>query len=103
MILTAPLVGKSQQNSKCACCPKNHQRLRRRLRHVNTVICEQTFSWFRGYARSFLTMRAARHHFAVLAFSRWHNQLVDAGDLDHLNAFSANKRARSSKPYTCNK
>ena len=40
----------------------------RRLIGVNTSIAEQTFSWLRGYAKSFNEMHTERHWFIVLYF-----------------------------------
>jgi len=98
---------KKGHNKRCTCSPCVHPRLNRRLRGVNTSICEQTFSWFRGYARTFNELRSQRHEFIVHYFSAKHNTLVAAGDLDHLNAYStdskkSNKR-KASKGYHCNR
>jgi hypothetical protein len=43
---------------QCPCNPHHKVSLKRRLRGVNTMVAEQTFSWFRGFARTFNEMRA---------------------------------------------
>ena len=91
-------------NNRCKNSPKNVPSLKRRFARVNTSIAEQTFSWFRGYARLFNSMRKARHHFVVLLFARKHNALVDSKSTSHLNAFvTGAKRKRGSSSYDCNK
>ncbi len=35
-----------------ACSPYNRPAIMRRLRGVNTSVCEQVWSWFRGYAKA---------------------------------------------------
>ena len=91
-------------NRRCKNSPKNVPALKRRFARVNTSIAEQTFSWFRGYTRLFNSMRAHRHHFAVLLFSRKHNALMDDGNFDHLNAFKPSlKKSRTSSSYECNR
>ena len=72
-------------------------RIQRRLRHVNTSRSEQVFSWFRGYARSFNSLRPNRHKLLVLYYSRLHNAMIEAGDAHHLNAYSPQGRGKSAK------
>ena len=70
---------------------------------MNTSIAEQTFAWFRGYARMLNSMRAARHHCVVLLFSRKHNTLMDSGATNQLSAFRTGaKKQRGSSSYVCN-
>ena len=91
---------------KCKCSPENHQSLRRRLRGVNTSICEQTFSWFRGYARVFNELRPKRHSFLVLYFAALHNSMVDAGDVGHMNRYNAEGKGltrKAIKGYHCSR
>jgi hypothetical protein len=38
----------------------NVKALGKRLKHVNTVICEQIYAWFRGHARVLNEMRATQ-------------------------------------------
>ena len=88
-------------------CPNNPLkvlRLKRRLKEINTQICEQTFSWFRGYARVFNSLRSLRHRFVVLYFAKKHNEMVDKNDMSHLNEFSSGSPYRK-KPtsYPCMK
>lgn len=88
--------------ASCPNSPLRVLRLKRRLRGINTQICEQTFSWFRGYARTFNSLRALRHKFLVLYFAKKHNKLVEKGDHSHLNEFSSGSRYRKKKvPYPC--
>ena len=64
----------------CACSPENHLSIKRRLRGVNTSVCEQTFSWFRNYARTMNELRPLRHRFLVLFYAKRHNELVAQKD-----------------------
>ena len=78
----------------------------RRLKVVRTSIAEQTFSWFRGYAKPFNEMRTKRHWFIVLYFVARHNQLTDTGDTAYLNKRKASKvlkRPSRSTGYECSK
>ena len=88
----------------CPCNPYFIGRLSRRLGSMNTSVCEQTFSWFRKYAHSLNQMRPLRHHFMVLQFCARHNELVDRGDMGHLNPqANANASRRSNGSYPCSK
>ena len=99
-------------SKKCACSPLTNATLGKRVENVNTSACEQTFAWFRGYSRTFNTMRNEKQRFMVLSFARKHNQLVRKGDTRHLNAYAA-KRQQGRKvgviknpsvmKYSCNK
>ena len=85
----------------CKCHPRR-KRLSERLGKLNTSIAEQTFSWFRSYAIVVNEMRRLRHHFLVLLFCKWHNQLVEEGNTQHLHPVAAQKKAkRKSTPYAC--
>ncbi len=89
-------------SDKCPCNPYVHQRLMRLLKGINTPACEQLFSWFRNYARSFNELRADRHRFITLYFAKKHNDLVDASDTAHLSRHSlVRKKKRSRRPYKC--
>ena len=100
---------KKGHTKKCSCNPYSHPSIMRKLRGVNTSVCEQIFSWFRNYKGSFNTMTRFRHCFIVLYYVRRHNALVAAGDTIHLNAFSAKnkivqafrKGKASSRPPHC--
>lgn len=85
----------------CPCAPKDHLRLRRRLKGVNTSVSEQTFAWFRNYARVLNTASPNHHHFLVLLFCRLHNDMVVAGEARHLNPHAAQMRRRAGGSYPC--
>jgi hypothetical protein len=90
-------------NVKCKCSPLNVPLLHRRLRHVNTSICEQVFSWFRGYARTMNEMRQMRHRFLVLYYVKRHNELTVSGSASYLNPFSTTRRQQQAvRGYVCN-
>jgi hypothetical protein len=91
----------NKHKPSCLCRSKSVRRLKRRLRGINTSIAEQTFAWFRGYARSFNEMQEANHRFFVLYFCKLHNTLVDDGDTGHLNPYVRQQVPRDSRTYTC--
>lgn len=68
----------------CACNPNFVPRLKRRISKMNTVICEQTFAWFRTYAKVFNEMSPLRHSFFVHYFVHRHNIYNAAGQADYL-------------------
>ena len=72
----------------------------RRLRGVNTVVSDQTFSWFRGYARSMNELKPERHQFLVPIYAKEHNELLARGETSHLNP-SIGSSLRRSIPYEC--
>ena len=86
--------------SSCPVNPYSLPRVMRRLQGVNTVVAEQTFAWFRGYARSMNELRAERHQFLVPLYAMEHNKLLAIGDKTHLNPRikSGNRR---SLPCDC--
>ena len=67
---------------------------------MNTVAAEQTFSWFRGYARSMNELRAERHQFLVPLYAKEHSKLLAVGDTEHLNPHTRSG-LRRSEPYDC--
>ena len=75
----------------------------RRIKKLNTSVCEQTFSWFRGYAKMLNEMQPLRHRFLVLYFCKLHNENVDAGTAaEYLNEYTPFKPAKKSKrSYPC--
>ena len=73
-----------RHTSKCKHSPKNSLALRRRLSKVNTSVCEQTFSWFRGYARPLNELMPNRNRLLVLIYAKMHNEMVADGSLQHL-------------------
>ena len=86
-----------------ASCPVNPYSLptaMRRLRGINTVIAEQTFSWFRGYERSMNGIKPARHQFLVQFYAKEHNELMTTGDASHLNPHP-HRGVQRSNPYEC--
>lgn len=95
----------------CRCSPLNHPSLARRVAKINTSISEQIFSWFRNYSATFNSMSPDVQRFYVVAYARRHNAMQAAGDIQHLNQFSAHKQAMkkagawkrpSSSQYGCN-
>lgn len=99
-------VDKFHASGHCAACknsPLTVRRLKDRMRHVNTSVAEQAFSWFRGYARTFNELGSARHVFLVLYYAKMHDDAIDCGNPAHLNQFSTSKKnARYIRGYACN-
>lgn len=87
-------------SASCKQSPKKSPTLKRRLRQVNTHICEQTFAWFRGFARVLNTMRPNRHYLAVLVFAAKHNELMRQKETEHL-ATPGTPRGKRQRPYGC--
>ena len=92
-----------KHTSKCRYCTKNVPSYKRRLKGVNCSICEQTFAWFRGYARTLNEMRHRRHVFLALHYTRRHNENIHMGRVDYLNKFSVAKKNLKSRSYECSK
>jgi hypothetical protein len=96
----------NKHTKKCKYSLRNNRSYRKLLKGVNCSICEQTFAWFRNYARSLNEMRLLRHKLTVLHYCRLHNENVDKGDIGYLNAPAAMKR-RTKKlhkgSYACTK
>ena len=93
--------GKKHKKS-CKCNPEHIARLKRRLKDVNTNICEQVFAWFRGYARTANEMRVQRNKFLVLYYIKLHNENVAMGSTDYLNEHKHKfDFKRKAKPYAC--
>lgn len=89
-------------NSACKCSPLCVPSIARRLKHVNTSVAEQVFSWFRGYALTFNELRKERHVFLVLYYCKRHNLLLDNKGADYLNKYAANKSSkRATRGYAC--
>ena len=92
----------SKHRATCPCSPRWVPRLKRRLRGINSSVAEQTFSWFRNYARIMNDMKPRKHAFYVLYYSRLHNALIEEGEPEHLNLLAVRKRSRrGSVPYGC--
>jgi hypothetical protein len=91
-----------KHDHQCACNPKTNCRLSHRLEGVNTMLCEQTFSWFRRYSHCFNTMRPLRHRFVVLNYLGKHNDFVDGGLASYLSPMSGIRTKGQSVPYDCN-
>ena len=86
--------------ASCPVNPYSLPALMRRLRGINTVIAEQTFSWFRGYARSMNELKPERHQFLAHCYAKEHNELMANGDTSHLNPHP-HRGNRRSTPYEC--
>ena len=94
-----------RHRKKCKNSPLTNKVLKRRLKNVNTMVAEQTFSWFRHHARVLNETRDLRHRFLVLRYCKKHNELMDAGDYSHLNEFTAGKemKKKPSVAYACSR
>ena len=93
-----------KHSKRCKCNPHVHQRLKRRLKRVNTSVAEQVFAWLRNFARTFNELRPARHYFLMLYYCRRHNKMIDDKYVGHRNKYShKNTAKRYSKSYHCNK
>jgi len=99
----------TSHNKHCKYSPRNVPRYAKRLRGVNTQVCEQTFSWFRNYARIMNEMDMLRQHFFILVFVKKHNKFIANGVSDHLctkrrgsvkkgSYACSNKKARKMNP-----
>ena len=77
----------------CPCSYLGVPRIAKRLKVVNTSVCEQIFSWFRGYSLIFNNMAPTKHRFYVFLYARRRNIMVRRGDKAHLNPYSAHKKA----------
>ena len=87
-------------SKKCKCNPHNHRSIMKRLKGVNTSVCEQVWAWFRGYARTLNKMNAKRHVFLVLACARRHNEMMSKCDKSHLSPVMPSGKQRSGH-YPC--
>lgn len=94
----------SHHTSACPCRPQSVRRLGRRVKGVNTAICEQTFSWFRTYARVLNEMRPLRNRFLVLYFCKEHNQALSSKTSVPLHVNNGplkTPRKRPAGAYSC--
>lgn len=85
-------------------CPNNPLqvlRLKRRVSKINTSAAEQTFSWFRNYARMANELRPIRHRFLMLHYCKKHNALMDDAVSQHLDRPLLARRVRTGVPYDC--
>lgn len=80
---------KKGHGPKCKCSPYNHRAIMRRLKGINTSVCEQVWSWLRNYASTMNHMSNRRHKFLLFSYVRRHNDMIAAGDVLHLNPFKA--------------
>ena len=86
----------------CKWCTRNVPSYKRRLKGVNCSVCEQTYAWFRHYARVLNEMRYRRHAFLVLYYVRRHNKCLAEGEADYLNEFAPSvPHARRKRSYAC--
>ena len=94
-----------KHSKKCICNPHYRKDIAKAIRRINTSVCEQALAWFRVYASIFNNMNPIRQKFYVLAYARAHNEMVSAGDTDHLNptAKTCKIRKRPSTSYACTK
>ena len=102
-ILTVDKWHGKKHTDECECNPYNHDRLWNALDNHNSTICESTFAWFRGYARTVNEMSELRNRFVVLAYVKEHNECVKGDDTAYLNEYSATKpniKLRNSYPCT---
>jgi len=90
-----------RHTKKCKYSSKNNATYKRRLRDVNTSICEQTFGWFRGYARILNSMRSLRNCFLVFYFVRLHNVLIGENDTGYLNEYATRPKRQRCGKYSC--
>ena len=89
-----------RHTSGCKHSPKNVARYRKRLAKVNCSVCEQTFSWFRNYARTMNEMRPARQEFLIMLYVKWHNELIASGETSHLSGLCSPDSHRGGH-YAC--
>ena len=75
----------AQHSSSCKCNSKVVRKNANRLRNVNTVVCEQTFAWFRKYNTTFNRMQPLRHRVLFMNYSAHHNECVLDGAATHLS------------------
>ena len=80
--------------------PFSSAKLMRRIEGLNTSVAEQTFSWFRGYARSTNEMKPQRRQFLAPLYAKIHNALLERGATSRLNPYSC-QRAKRKTPYEC--
>ncbi len=72
-----------------------------RIKDENTSICEQVFSWFRGYAPICNEMRTNRHKFLLFYFAKRHNMALLHGSARYLRPVPNEKKKKPSVPYGC--
>ena len=81
----------------CKYSPRKVPALKRRFKGVNTSVAEQTFSWLRNYARTVNEMKETRGRFLTMLYVKRHNELVEAGNTEHLNPYKAGQDACRTK------
>ena len=67
----------------------------RRIEGLDAVVEDQTFSWFRSYARTFREIGWQRRHFLVYRYAALRNELVDKRSTSHLNPYAHQKKAEN--------
>ena len=77
------------------------KQLDRRLKGVNSSICEQTFSWLKKYNGTLNEMRANRHIFMMHFLAKKHNHVLAHGRPEYLHPYGRKRVA--SQSYTCQK
>lgn len=94
----------NRHKRSCKLCVQNNRRLKKLMKGVNGSICEQTFSWFRNFARPLNETTLQRHRFLVLHYCKLHNENVDKQEVDYLNEASLNAKKRilkNKRSYPC--
>ena len=85
----------------CRYSPQNVPKYAKRLKHVNTSVCAQTFSWFRNYARSMNEMKPLKQGFLILLYVKEHNKLMASGTTHHISSVLPRKQKKGH--YACAK
>lgn len=83
----------------CRCNPEYVTRLKRRIQGVNTQVAEQTFAWFRGYARPLNDLGPLRNRFMMLYYAKQYNKAKDDNSQPMPPARGVKRAA--SQPYPC--
>ena len=82
------------------------------VKDLSSSICEQVFSWFRGYASTLNTTSGEGRRFLVLVYAKRHNACVLSDTATYINPHSARRKTMkkvgtwkrpSSHAYACKK
>ncbi len=74
---------------------------------MTTNAVEQTFSWYKNYAKTVIDMIESRARFLSMVYVKRHNELVAEGGTSHLNVFAELRQKSRVKgmtkgtPYDC--
>ena len=99
--ITSAALCATTDSSACKNSPTNNKRYQRRLRGLNTNVCEQTFAWFRGYARTLNGTRPVWQNFLTLLYVKRHSAMIKAGEVGHLLLCKRERAAGSGGSYPC--